>query len=52
MTHLQKKKIFPLSNLDKKRIVNLINNDPEIIWTMIMDHLITISKLKKFGEED
>lgn len=46
-----KKKIFPLSNLDKKRIVNLINSDSEIIWTMIMDHLITISKLKKFGEE-
>ena len=47
----EKKKIFPLSNLDKKRIVDLINNDSEIIWTMIMDHLITISKLKKFGEE-
>jgi len=46
-----KKKVFPLSNLDKKRIVNLINSDSEIIWTMIMDHLITISKLKKFGEE-
>jgi len=47
----EKKKIFPLSNLDKKRIVDLINNDSEIIWNMIMDHLITISKLKKFGEE-
>jgi len=47
----EKKKIFPLSNLDKKRIVDLINNDTEIIWNMIMDHLITISKLKKFGEE-
>ena len=47
----EKKKIFPLTNLDKKRIVDLINNDSEIIWNMIMDHLITISKLKKFGEE-
>ena len=47
----EKKKIFPLTNLDKKRIVDLINNDSEMIWNMIMDHLITISKLKKFGEE-
>ena len=46
-----KKKIFYLSNLDKKRIVNLINNDSEIVWNIIMDHLITINKLSKFGEE-
>ncbi len=46
-----KKKIFSLSNLDKKRIVNLVNNDSEIVWNMIMDHLITINKLSKFGEE-
>ncbi len=46
-----KKKIFPLNNIDKNRIVNLVNEDSEMVWTLIMDHLITISKLKKFGEE-
>ncbi len=46
-----KNKTLPLSNLDKKRIVDLINNDSEMVWTLIIDHIITISKLKKFGEE-
>lgn len=46
-----KKKIFPLNNLDKKRIVDLINSDSEITWTIIVDHLITLSNLKKFGED-
>ena len=44
--------VYELSNLDKKRFVNLINIEKgKIEWTLIKDHLIMIRKLKEYGEE-
>jgi len=43
--------VFDLTNEDRKRVVNLINNDSEINWTILKDHFFIIEKLKKYGEE-
>lgn len=41
---------YDLSNSDKKRIVNLINESLDIDWGVIRNHLYMIEELKKFGE--
>lgn len=41
---------FDISNLDKKRIVNLINKDKEMSWSLIKDHLKMIEELKSYNE--
>jgi hypothetical protein len=42
---------FDLSNIDKKRIVNLINENKGMNWSIIKDHLHIIKSLKKYGED-
>jgi hypothetical protein len=44
-------RIYGLNKSDKKRIVNLINESPDIDWGLIKNHLYMISELKKFGED-
>jgi hypothetical protein len=47
----KKVRTFDLSNEDRKRVVNLINTDSEINWTIIKDHFFIIEKLKNYGED-
>ena len=42
---------FDLSNIDKKRIVNLINENKDMNWSIIKDHLHIIKSLKRYGED-
>lgn len=44
-------RIYGLNKSDKKRMVNLINESPDIDWGLIKNHLYMISELKKFGED-
>lgn len=44
-------RIYGLNKSDKKRIVNLINESPDIDWGLIKNHLYMINELKKFGED-
>ena len=44
-------RIYELNKNDKKRIVNLINESPDIDWGLIKNHLYMINELKKFGED-
>lgn len=44
--------VYEISNLDKKRIVDLINlENGKIEWTIIKDHLSMVRALKEYGEE-
>ena len=47
----KKVRTFDLSNEDRKKVVNLINTDSEINWTIIKDHFLIIEKLKNYGED-
>jgi len=44
-------RIYGLNKSDKKRIINLINESPDIDWGLIKNHLYMINELKKFGED-
>lgn len=42
---------FEVSNIDKKRIVKLINGNNKASWNLIKDHLSMINKLKSYGDD-
>lgn len=44
--------VYEVSNLDKKRIVNLINSEKgDVSWTLIKNHLSMIRRLLEYGDE-
>ncbi len=47
---IDKLNLYSLSNVDKKRIVNLINSDIEVSWSIIKEHLYMIKSLLRYGE--
>jgi len=51
LVDFNKRSYFYLNNNDKKRIVNLINDNKDMNWSIIKDHLHITKSLKRYGED-